>query len=289
MDILISHIVFILILLCFSAFFSGSEAALFSLSRAQTRRMADSGTAGKLVARMLARPRELLITILLGNLLVNVLATSMATALSIEVFGDKGVGYAFLAMSAVVIAFGEIFPKVIALHKAEAVSKAVVFPLRFFHGLFMPLWFLLARIADGAVSAIKRRLGHHKKVFSSDELLTAVNIGLREGDLDEFEHGVLSNILSFRETVVREIMTPSIDVFSLPLTMSREELADSIRKNTFSRIPLYGDTADDIRGILHVKDLMRILHAPADADIGPFLRHPFYIPESARISELFKD
>jgi putative hemolysin len=109
-ELFITHIILILILLGFSAFFSGSEAALFSLSKAQTRRLRDASAAGRMVAGMLRYPRKLLITILLGNLFVNILSTSVVTSVSIAQFGERGVGYAFVVMSLVLITVGEIFP-----------------------------------------------------------------------------------------------------------------------------------------------------------------------------------
>lgn len=289
MELFLAHILLILVLLCFSAFFSGSEAALFSLSKAQVRRLRDSSATGGMVAGMLQHPRKLLITILLGNLLVNILSTSLVTSVSIQIFGERGVGYAFIAMSIVLITVGEIFPKVVALHRAELFSKAVIVPLRIFHIVFSPLWYVLSRFTDFAVGRIRRYLGQHRKVYSPAELRTAVEIGLQEGDLEEYEHAILSNILSFRDKVVREIMTPSIEVFSLPLQSSRDELMDNIRKSTFSRIPLFGESTDDIRGILHVKDLTRIMNDTAGGTIEDFLRSPYYIPESARIAELFNE
>lgn len=242
-----------------------------------------------MVAGLLQHPRKLLITILLGNLIVNIFSTSIATSIAIQTFGERGVGFAFFFMSIVLIIAGEILPKVVALHKAESFSKAVIFPLRVFHAIFMPLWYLLARFTDFTIGTIRRYLGQHRKVYSPEELRTAVEIGLREGDLEEYEHGILSNILSFREKVVREIMTPSIDVFSLSVQSSREDLIDCIRKSTFSRIPLYGESTDDIRGILHVKDLLRIMDDASGGDIANHLRTPYYIPESAKIAELFKE
>lgn len=283
------YLIFLAVLILFSAFFSSSEGALFSLTRSNVSRLENQSPAGRRVAHLLRRPRRLLITILIGNLIVNVSATSVATSVAIGVFGDKGVGIAFAVMSVVILAFGEIFPKVLAVNRASAVSLVTVYPLSFFHALFAPLRWPLARLSDVVIDVLKRRLGTATRHFSKDELLTALDVGRDAGHFGDFEYELLSNIIDFRDTTVKEIMTPSINVFSLAADLSVEDMLDQVTKGGHSRVPVYGDTTDDIRGIVHIKDLARISGGDEDIDVSTIVMPPYYIPESAKISFLFKE
>jgi len=280
---------FLAVLILFSAFFSSSESALFSLSRPTVDRLKASSAAGARVAALLLRPRRLLITILIGNLCVNVLSTSVATAAAIAAFGERGVAIAILFMSVFTLIFGDIAPKAIAITRAEAVSLATVYPLGAFHVLFTPLRWPMAKISDLVLNYFKRRLGASVSHLSREELLTAVEVGHEAGHVSQFERELLSNILDFRETTVKEIMTPSIHVFSLPLDTPVEECLEKVISSGFSRVPMYGGTADDIIGIAHLKDLARISIEEEDPDIRSVLMKPYHVPESARISLLFNE
>jgi len=289
LDSTITGIIFLLILLALSAFFSGSEAALYSLTRAQVRRLKSGSFSGRLIAEQLATPRNLLVTILLGNLIVNIASTSIVTSASIAFFGERGVIYAFLAMSILILLCGELLPKVIALGKPEKVAGLVIVPLVFLHKLFYPARLPLSYLTDAVIDRLKARLGHARKYFSSEELRTAVDDGLTEGSLGEFSHDVLSNILQFREKLVKEIMTPTVEVFSLPFDSSREEIIECLSRSRFSRVLIHGASKDEIKGFLHIKDLLKLQGGSQEFDLSSFLREPLYIPEAAHISTLFEE
>lgn len=289
MDGLLFHIVALAVLILLSAFFSGSEAALFSLSRVQIIRLKERSPAGREIANLLSTPRGILVTILIGNLVVNVLSTSVATSVMVGLFGDKGIGIAFVGMSILIMGFGEIMPKAIAIIQPRQFAVFAVYPLKLLHVCLYPLRKPITRLTDGVIEFLKRRLGLARRHFSTEELATAVDMGKDHGHVGEFEHGLLSNIIKFRGTVVREIMTPSINVFSLPSNMSREDMEEAILQTNFSRVPVYDDVADDIRGIIHIKDLAAAAEYGATFDVAKILRAPYYVPESTRISKLFKE
>jgi putative hemolysin len=289
LDGLFAYVVFLVVLLGLSAFFSGSEAALFSLNRLQVSRLTTQSPAGREIAGLLSAPRKVLVTILIGNLIVNVLSTSAATFVAVRLYGDRGVGLAFIVMSLLVVTFGEIFPKVVAIDQPQRFSLFAVYPLKAAHILFYPVRLPITRFTDLVVEFLKKRLGFARRYFSHEELITAINIGRDEGHVGDFEYDLLSNIIEFRETTVKEIMTPSINVFSLPITMSKEDMEQRIIQTEFSRVPVYGDTADDIRGVVHIKDLAATSSEGTDFDINNILRPLHYVPESTRISALFKD
>lgn len=279
----------LLALLLLSAFFSGSEAALFSLSRSQLRGLRKRPGGGQRAARLLDEPRPLLVTILLGNLTVNILATSMATALALETFGESGVAIAFGVMSVVIIVSTEILPKAFGLHWSDRLAPWLAWPLSVAHLLLAPLRIPLARFSGWVIDALRARIGTSHRSYSWDELLTAVRIGHREGALGRFEYEVLSHVLEFREKFVREVMTPSIHVVLAPVTASRDDLLALFSSSGRSRIPVCGDSPDDVLGILHVKDLIDPLAARGEADLRARLHEAFFIQESEPIVELYQE
>ncbi len=192
-------------------------------------------------------------------------------------------------MSVVILAFGEIFPKVLGVNRPSAISLATIYPLSVFHALFSPLRWPLARLSDAVIDVLKGRLGVATRHFSKDELLTALDVGRDAGHFGDFEYELLSNIIDFRGTTVKEIMTPSINVVSLAAGLSVEDMLDQVMRSGHSRVPVYGETTDDIRGIVHIKDLARISCEDEDLDVSAIVMTPYYIPESAKISFLFRE
>jgi len=288
-DGLLLYAVALAALLCLSAFFSGSEAALFSLSRSRLRSLGEGNAAGRTIARLLEEPRKLLVSILLGNLIVNILATSMATAVMLRILGERGVGYSFVTMSALILLAGEVVPKTIALRWSERVAAAVIFPLRFFHVAVLPLRVPISRFSDAVIDGLRRYLGTAKRSLTREELVTALRISRREGTVGRFEYEVLSNVLEFRHKVVKEIMTPSIDVVSSSVRTGRAELLRQFADSGYSRMPIHDTSTDDIIGVLHVKDLVDPLAASSEADLRERLREPFFIQETTPISRLYNE
>jgi putative hemolysin len=279
----------LLILLGLSAFFSGAEAALFSLSRSQLRSLRESTPGGQVVARLLAQPRALLVTVLVCNLTVNILATSTATALALRAFGPNGLGVAFAGMFVLIIVFTEVVPKALGLHWSQAVAPALAYPLSLFHTLLWPVRVPLARLSDAVIDSLRRQLGAARRSYTWEELLTAVRVGRREGAVDPFEYEILSHVLEFRHKVVREIMTPSIQVTSASITTSREDLLALFASCRRSRIPIYGESPDDVIGILHVKDLVDPAAARTEDDLRGRMRETLFIQETASIVDLYQE
>lgn len=262
---------------------------MYSLTRPQVRSLEVRSPAGRLVGRLLETPRKLLVTILLGNLLVNIFATSTATAVMLDIFGEKGLVYAFLAMTALIVTFGEIVPKAVALRWSERFSLLAIVPLRLFHVAVAPARAPLSYVSEAVIERLRRRIGKSKKHFTWDELVTAVQMSRTAGAVGLFEYEILSNVLEFRETIVKEIMTPSIDVISRPLTTDRAELVRTFLDNGLSRMPIWGETTDDIIGVLHIKDLLHPRSAGNAGELRALLREPFFVPETTSIDELYNE
>ena len=276
----------VVVLVFLSAFFSGSETAFFSLSRPAVEDMERGGRRQRMVAGLLKAPRMLLVTILMGNLLVNVASTSVVTALSIGLFGEKGIGIAVLVMTVVILIFGEISPKSLALKNSRNFAVRAVPLLRFFYFVLAPARILLGKIADITVERSSILFGERTEKYGAQELATAVELGHREGLFDDFEREVLTNLFLFTETAVHEILLPRVEVFTLDVETPLRTAIMQVKERGFSRVPLYGDKDDNIVGILLAKDLLRYSRGEK-VSLSEIMRPPLFVPETKRIRDLF--
>ena len=195
-------VISVLIFLVLSAFFSGAETALFSLSRSSLAEMEKGSGRQRRLAALMKNPRMLLVTILFGNLLVNIANTSMVTVLSIRIFGDKGIGFAMVAMAFLILVVGEITPKSIAMKHSATIAPAIAPVLKFFMVLFTPARLLLGLIADITVARSRSLFGTSEEEYGSRELADAVEVAHRDGLFDEFESRILTNLFHFTETAL---------------------------------------------------------------------------------------
>ncbi len=278
-------IIAVIVLLVFSAFFSGSETALFSLQRSNIDGMSSGSKKQRRVASLLAAPRKLLVTLLFGNLLVNIANTSVVTVLAIKLFGERGVGYAMILMTLLILMFGEILPKSVAIKKAGSLSTVIALPIRFLMYLFYPVTAILGKIADSSVEICRKLFGETKERYASRELAAAVEMGYREGLFDEFEKEILTNLFLFAETDVHEILTPRVEVFALDVDTSFQETVAQVRGKGFTRVPLYEGDPEKIVGILHTKDLLRYSRDER-ITLRELVRPVTFVPETKSIRDL---
>ena len=278
-------IIAVIVLLVFSAFFSGSETALFSLQRSNVAGMSSGSKKQKRVAMLLAAPRKLLVTLLFGNLLVNIANTSVVTVLAIKMFGERGVGYAMILMTILILMFGEILPKSVAIKKAGSLSTTIASPVRFLMYLFYPVTAVLGRIADSSVEICRKLFGETRERYASSELATAVEMGYKDGLFDEFERDILINLFLFAETDVHEILTPRVEVFSLDVDTAFQDAVNQVRGRGFTRIPLYDGNPEKIVGILHTKDLLRYSRNER-ITLRELVRPVTFVPETKPIRDL---
>jgi putative hemolysin len=276
----------VVVLLFFSAFFSGSETAFFSLSRFSVAELEKGGARRRAIAAMLRRPRMLLVTILFGNLLVNIASTSAVTALAIGLFGEKGIGIAMLVMTFLILVFGEISPKSLAMKNAVTFAVAAVPLLRLLMIVLTPVRLILNAIAGSAVERSRRIFGDRSAVYDARELATAVELGHHEGLFDRFEKELLTNLFLLSETTVREIMTPRVEVFSLDVDTPLNEAIIQVRDRGFSRVPLYEGQSDQIVGLLLAKDLLRYSREER-VSLRDIMRPVQFAPDSKKIRDLF--
>jgi len=276
----------LVVLLLFSAFFSASETAYFSISRSAVAEMETGRKRQRMAAHILRDPRMLLVTILFGNLLVNIAATSAVTALAIARYGDRGIGIAVAIMTVLILIFGEISPKSLAIKRAGSFAAFAAPILRALMIVLTPVRVLLGAIADYTVEGSRKILGDRRVAYGAHELATAVELGHREGLFGEFEKEVLTNLFLFSEITAREVQTPRHEVFALDVGTPLNEAIVRVKAKGFSRVPLHEGSSDSIVGVLFAKDLLRFSRDDR-VSLADILRRPSFVPESKRIRELF--
>ncbi|MBO8142366.1 MAG: HlyC/CorC family transporter [Firmicutes bacterium] len=269
-----------------SGFFSGSEVALLSLNRLRLRHRSEQGDArAQRVQRLLASPQRVINTILIGNNLVNIVASAVATAFAIKLWGPQGTGIAAAAMTVLILVFGEAVPKSIATQYAETVAYAVGRPIGALTALLAPLAALLDVISSLAIRLMGGRRPPQTTV-TTEEIRTIVNIGQEQGVLDAQEHDLIHRVFEFGETTVGEIMVPKVDMVSAPATMGVEQIADLFARHPYSRIIVYEDTPDNIVGAVHIKDLVRAQQS-GSSTLRSIIRPVLFVPETLPIERAF--
>lgn len=281
------------LLLC-SAFFSASETAIFSLSRFHIHRFrASRSRAARRVVECLTEPRRTLVTILLGNELINV-SMSIVGAEIVSRSIPGSVQYqtliAVVIVAPIVLVFGEIIPKNIALRLASRLAPIVVAPLRLFQYVVTPLRMILNAIADGMVRLFGGRPERVEPMIVEQEFRQLVDLGRAEGVIVETEQELIHNVFEFKEKVVADIMTPARMMFALSVDMPYAAMLTRMKATPFSRIPIYEGSKDRIIGILHLRDLFAFDRrgGPADRNIRELLHTPLFVTEHERIETLFK-
>ena len=295
-DFWFSIIVFIVLLL-FSAFFSGSESAYFSLSQMDLHHLKDEkekSPASRRILSLLARPRRLLIGILLGNTLVNVAAATVIAISISPVFVHLGIGHQaavileIMAVTLVILVLSEVSPKVFAVRQPLRFAAAVSLPLKIIITFFTPLTWFFDKMTHG-LSAVMGVKGE-PSFITEEELKTLIKVGEDKGTLDKAEREMIHSIFEFRETMVKEVMVPRIDMVCVEKQMPVEAVLNLVREKGHSRIPVYDDKVDNIRGILHVKDLLPYLKEKRTIPpLESLVRNAYFVPESKLIDELLKE
>ena len=285
------QIVVLVILLIGSGFFSASETALMSLSRIKIRHMEEDGVRGaKLVGALIEDSNRLLTSILIGNNIVNIAATSISTSLFISLWGQQGVAAATALMTVLVLIFGEITPKTISANNPEKVSVVVSKPINFFVIILKPIVFIF-NIVTSIIFKIFGVDGDGVKPFiTEEELKTMVNVSHEEGLLEMEEREIINNVFEFGDMQAKEAMVQRLDIVAIDTENSYDEIIELFKTEKLSRMPVYEETIDDIIGILNIKDVIFLSDEEiANFDIKKYLRDPFFTYEFKKITQLLEE
>lgn len=278
-----------------SAFFSGSEIAYMSLSTVRLRYLVESNVRNaKLVESLRSRPHQLLITILIGNNLANVGASSFATAAAIEALDSMkiansvsyGVGIATGVITFLLLLFGEIWPKSFCISHAERMALLFAPVILFFQWFFFPFVIFFSWLTRGAS---EKYVQTNYPTVTEEEVRTMVNMSNEVGGIKAEEKEMIENVFEFDNTQVKQVITPRVDMFSIPSTLTIRQAFEQIKGKPFSRIPVFEERRDNIVGIVHAKDIMLAVTSGNNDAITQLIRKPIYVPESMMIDALLRE
>ncbi|OGU77439.1 MAG: metal transporter [Ignavibacteria bacterium RBG_16_34_14] len=287
------RIIFLLILLLLSGFFSASEVALFSLDK---RKLKNNSGINSLVERYLSdlieHPRRLLVSILIGNTFVNVAASIVAVSLALDILKATNLSKEFvftlqiILLTILVIIFGELTPKLWAAKNPLTVAKLISIPLYWFSIIIYPVSETITELIRSIVAKIK--FDHGKAAISPEEITELADFGHEIGTLKEEEHGIIQSIVDFKSVGVQEVMTPRVDMISVAADTTLPELIEIIKSSQHSRIPLYKRNLDEIIGIIYAKDILKyLLNKNLNGfDIMKIARKAMFIPKTKMINDL---
>ena len=284
------QLILLVILLVMSGFFSMSETALMALSKIRIRHMVDEGVKGaKLVERLSEDPSKLLGAILIGNNIVNIGASALATSIAVKAIGESGVGLVTIIMTILVLIFGEITPKSIAKQKSEEVALKVSKPINLVVKLFKPFIYVFTAISGVFIKLLGGDPKATEPFITEEELKTMVGVSEEEGVLENVEKEMIFNVFGFADAQVKDVMVQRVDVVAVDVNATYDEVINIIKLEQFSRIPVYNQNIDDVIGILNVKDLIIASQNEENFKVSDYMREPYYTFEFKKVTELFKE
>lgn len=280
-------ILWLVVLVLLSAFFSGSEMSFASLSKSKLKIMAQDGKKGARTALSLAdRFDTLLSTLLVGNNIVNIAASSIATTYFIKLCKDESTGslVATVVMTVVILVFGEITPKTLAKDSPEKTAMHSAPILKALNIVFFPINFLFS-LWKKLVNKIFKT--ESDQSITEEELITIIDEAEEGGSLDEQESELIRSAIEFNDVDVEDILTPRVDIIAIPEDAPIDEISEVFRKQRFSRLPVYRDSIDNVIGVLHEKDFNNMIYEKK-SDISEIFHTVVFVPEKMKTSKLLR-
>ena len=290
---IVVYVLLIVVFLVLSAFFSSSEAAFLSFQKTRLSHLVNTNVPGaKRVSEMIANMERLLSTILLGNNLVNVAFSAIITILSVELLGGGplAVGFATLLGTILLLIFGEIIPKSVAIRESEKLSFLYARPLKSLEIALFPAILFLQWLSNITQNLLGRN--DSEETVTEGEILSMIDIGEAEGTVEPAEAEMLENVFRFGDQQVREVMTPRPEIVSIERGINLQELLQIYAENTHTRFPVHKESRDDIVGIISAKDILRALATRGvqeNESVTDIVRDVYFVPETKPVSELFEE
>lgn len=280
------QLLILFILLALSAFFSSSETALVTVNKIRMRNMAEGGNKqAETVIKTVENQGKMLSAILIGNNVVNLSASSLATVMASSLFGNKAVGIATGILTLLILVFGEITPTTMATYSAEKISLKVAGYIYFLMTVLTPVIFLVNLLSGVVLKLCGVDTKEKRESITEDELRTIVEVSHEEGVLETEEKKMITNVFDFGESLAKDIMVPRVDMTFAQVDDTYDQLLEVYRKERYTRIPVYEDSTDNVIGIINVKDLL-LLDSNEEFHIRDYLRQPLYTYEYKKASEL---
>jgi len=252
----IIEVIILIVLIVLSAFFSGTEIALFSLSDLKVKKLIRKKKKGaRILKKLKANPHRLLVTILIGNNLVNIAAASLATLVAINAFGSTGMGIATGAITFLILVFGEIVPKSYFHQNAEKVSLLVARPIYALTYILYPFILFIESISRGVLRLIGVK--RTKDEITEEEIMAALSLGAEAGVIEKDEEEMIENIIDFGDSTVQEVMTPIKKTVTMSSSKSLMDVITKILETKYSRIPIYRGNINHIIGVVNLRNILK--------------------------------
>lgn len=283
-----------LVVLCvsllLSAFFSGSETALTALSEARAQKLIESGRPGTRFLRLwLDRPNRVLTTVLIGNNVVNTFTASLATLIAQQLFANAVLSLAVGITTIAILVVGEITPKTFAKHNAEKIAPISMAAITLLYYPFLPVIVAFTWLSKVLVKVMGGEVSRTGPFITEEDIAFMLRLGENAGVIEQEERQLLANVFEFNDTLVKEVMVPRTDISALPMAASLEDVLREIREHGHTRMPVYGENLDDIKGFFHAKDLLEVLPDKVESfSLADVVRPALFVPELEKISEVLK-
>ena len=282
-----TQLIILVLLLLLSAFFSSAETALTTVNLLRMQTKAEEGNKqAQRVIKITENKGKMLSAILIGNNLVNISASSLATTLAISFWKSYGAGVATGILTLLVLIFGEISPKTFATLQAEKLSLLYSAPIYALMKILTPAIFIVNKLALVFLRIVHVDANSAPEALTENELRTIINVSHESGEIESDSHEVINNIFDFHDSQAKEIMVPRIDMTLVDVNCNYNELLEIYSEDKLTRIPVYEDTPDNIVGIVNMKDLL-LIEDRSNFSIRDIMREPFFTYEHKNTAELF--
>ena len=285
----ISQIIALVILLILSSIFSSTETALTTVNKIRMRTLSEAGNKkADRVLRVTENQGKMLSAILIGNNVVNLSASSLATSIAIERFGSVGAGIATGILTLLILIFGEIAPKTMATINADQISLWVSGFIEFLMWILTPVIFIVNKLAMGVLLLFRVDPNKSQNAMTEEELRTIVDVGEESGVIETEEKEMIHNLFDFGDSEAKEIMIPRIDMTFVSKDATYQEVIEIFKEDKFTRLPVYEETTDNVVGILNMKDLL-LCEDPNTFSIDEIMREPYFTFEHKNTADLFME
>jgi CBS domain containing-hemolysin-like protein len=273
--------------LLLSAFFSSAETALTTVNKLRIRSLAeDNNKEAKLVNKLIEDPSKILSAILIGNNIVNLTASSIATALAIKYFDSVGIGIVTGILTIIILIFGEITPKTIATIYSEKLSLKYGGIIYLLTKIMTPIIYLINKISIGFLLLFRINPRAKSSTITEDELRTIVEVSHEEGVIESEERRMITNVVDFGDSLAKDVMVPRVDMCFAEVSLSYDALVETFANEKYTRLPVYVDSRDNVIGIVNLKDLFFFNGKKEDFCIETIMREPYFTYEYKKTSEL---
>ena len=277
----------LLILLMLSAFFSSAETSLTTINKMRLRMLVEDGSKKAIVLdKVLSNSRKMLSTVLIGNNIVNIAASSIATIFTQRIFSDWFISVGVGVLTLLIIIFGEIIPKTVANMHAESMALAYAKPIHILMILLTPIIFILNLFSTFILKIFRVKVNLNSKSITEDELRTIMDVSQEEGIIESEELDIINNVFDFGTTCAKDIMIPKVDITMVPIDITYDELLNIVKEDKFTRMPVYKENTDNVVGIINIKDLIINKIDADNFDIKELMRDPHFTYAPKELNDL---